>query len=163
MFTFIQRICVFAVAAVGLSAQSTPAAPAQVIRTSGMIGITEGQFARVNALNPGAPAPLLGVVCSASLIFWDAQGAVLKSATVSVLPGKSTFLDLFGAKDLALAGDDHREIRATISSPPFPGSPGSGCMLVGTLEVIDAFSGKTQAVIGVGHPVPSILAAAGNP
>src|SRR5579864_2544947 len=117
MFAFAQRTCVFAVAVVGLFAQSTPVVPAQETRTSGMIGITEGQIARLNALNPGVAAPAVGVVCSAALKFWDGQGALLKSTTVSVLPGKSAYLDLFGDQDLALIGDDRREIRATITIP----------------------------------------------
>lgn len=168
MFTFAQRIFVFALAAVGLFAQSSPATPAQVDRTSGMIGIVEGQFARLNALNPGVAAPAVGVVCSAALQFWDGQGKLLKSATVSVVPGKSTSLDLFGDKDLALLGDDRREIRATITIPPVlpPPSatpPSAPCNLIGTLEIVDTPSGRTQEVIGVVHPVPSPAVAATNP
>jgi hypothetical protein len=169
MFTFAQRMCVFAMAALGLFAQSTPGVPAQEARTSGMIGVTEGQIARLNVLNPGVAAPAAGVVCAAALHFWDGQGTLLKSATVSVLPGKSAYLDLFGDRDLALIGDDRREIRATITIPSVAPPPTSAisqpalCKLIGTLEVIDASSGKTQEVLGVGHLVPGPAVAAGNP
>jgi hypothetical protein len=134
-----------------------------------MIGVTEGQIARLNALNPGVAAPAVGVVCSASLKFWDGQGTLLKSATVSVLPGKSGYLDLFGDKDLALIGDDRREIRATITIPPVVPPPTSTipqpapCTLIGTLEIIDAPTGKTEEVLGVGHVIPNPLVSPANP
>jgi len=89
MFTFTQKMCVFALAAVGLFAQSTPVVPAPETRTSGVIGVTDGQVARVNVLNPGVAAPAVGVVCTATLNFWDGKGALLKTAPAIVLPGQS--------------------------------------------------------------------------
>ena len=102
MFTFTQKMCVFTMAAVGLFAQSTPAVPIPETRTSGMIGIADGQVARVNVLNPGVAAPAAGVVCTATLNFWDGKGTLLKTGPVIVLPGQSQYLDLFGDRDLAL-------------------------------------------------------------
>ncbi len=52
MFKLAQRICVFALAAAGLYAQTTVTPPLQVTRTTGMVGIAEGQTAQLNALNP---------------------------------------------------------------------------------------------------------------
>lgn len=160
MFTFTQRTCVFAMAAVGLFAQSTPAVPAPETRTSGMIGIADGQVARVNVLNPGVAAPAAGVVCTATLNFWDGKGTRLKTGPVIVLPGQSQYLDLFGDKDLALTGLDRREIRATITIPAVPTptsttAPLAACILIGTLEILDESTSKTQVVLGVGHVVPS--------
>jgi hypothetical protein len=164
MFTFAQRICVFAFAAAGLfvqpmPAQSTPT-PVSPTRTSGMIGIVDGQFARVNALNPGVAAPATAVTCTATLEFVDGAGTLLKSKTVSVAPGKSMYLDIFGDVDLMLAGLDRREIRAVITMPlAVPASAASPtnaatCKLIGTLELVDEPSGRTQEVLGVVHPVP---------
>jgi hypothetical protein len=57
MFQHAQRICVFALATFGLYAQTNVTPPVQVTRTTGIVGIAEGQTARLNALNPGiAPA-----------------------------------------------------------------------------------------------------------
>jgi hypothetical protein len=42
--------------------------------TSGVVGITPGQTARFNLLYPTVPAPVLQIVCSATLIFADDQG-----------------------------------------------------------------------------------------
>ncbi|HEV8038066.1 MAG TPA: hypothetical protein VGP62_04320 [Bryobacteraceae bacterium] len=170
MFTFTQRICVFAMAAVGLFAQSTPVVPAPETRTSGMVGITDGQVARLNVLNPGVAAPAVGVVCTATLSFWDGKGALLKTSPAIVLPGQSQYLDLFGDKDLALTALDRRQIRATITIPAIPPPPSStttgqpaACTLIGTLEILNESSSKTEVVLGIGHVVTSPTVAAGNP
>jgi len=158
MFTFAHRICVFTLAAAGLFAQSTPApAPVPATRTSGLIGIVDGQFARINALNPGVTAPATGVTCTATLEFVDGDGVLLKSKAVSVAPGKSAYLDIFGDVDLMLAGINRREIRAMITPPVVITATASGatCTLIGTLELVDEPSGKTLVVLGVGHEVPS--------
>jgi len=167
MFTFAQRMCVFAAAAVGLFAQSTPVTPAQETRTSGIVGITDGQIARLNALNVGVAAPAVGVVCPAALNFWDGSGKLLKSLTVAVPAGKSMYLDLFGDADLALAVLDRREIRGTITIPPVPppstSAASTPCNLIGTLELMDASTSKTQVVIGVGHALPGPAVTAATP
>jgi hypothetical protein len=169
MFTFTQKMCVFTMAAVGLFAQSTPVAPAPETRTSGMIGIADGQVARVNVLNPGVAAPAVGVVCTATLNFWDGKGTLLKTGPVIVLPGQSQYLDLFGDTDLALTALDRREIRATITIPavaPPPTSttaPPAACTLIGTLEILDESTSKTQVVLGVGHVISSPSVTTTNP
>jgi hypothetical protein len=169
MFTFIQKMCVFAIAAVGLFAQSTPVVPAPETRTSGMVGVVDGEVARRNVLNPGVAAPALGVVCTATLNFWDGEGTLLKTAPAIVLPGKSQYLDLFGDKDLALTGITRREIRATITIPAVATTttttavaPGA-CTLIATLEILDETTGRTHVVLGVGHAVPSPTATPANP
>jgi hypothetical protein len=168
MVTFIQRICVFAVASVGLFAQSTPVVTAEEPRTSGMIGLVDGQAARLNVLNPAVAASAVGPGCIASLEFWDGQALLLKSLTVNVGAGKSAYLDLFGDKDLALAGIVRREIRGTISLPPVPATAPtttapSVCKLIGSLEILDESTGKTQVVLGVGHALALPTVAVGNP
>lgn len=171
MFPFAQKMCVFAIASIGLFAQSTPTAPAPETRTSGMIGVTDGQVARVNVLNPGVAAPAVGVVCTATLRFFDGAGALLKAGPVVVLPGQSQSLDVFGDKDLSLTGTARREIRATITIPAVvpvstaTSTPPPACALIGTLEIFDEASGKTLVVLGVGHKVasPAITSTTANP
>jgi hypothetical protein len=168
MFTFIQKMCVFAIASIGLFAQSTPVVPAPETRTSGMVGIVLGEVARLNVLNPGIAAPAVGVVCTATLNFWDGEGTLLKTAPAIVLPGKSQYLDLFGDKDLALTGITRREIRATVTIPAVATTTTTtaapaGCTLIGTLEILDETTGRTQVVLGVGHAVPSPSATPANP
>jgi hypothetical protein len=163
MFTFAQKMCVFAITSAGLFAQSAPTVPTPETRTSGMVGVTDGQVARVNVLNPGVAAPAAGVVCTATLSFFDGVGTLLKAGAVVVLPGQSQSLDVFGDKDLSLTGATRREIRATITIPAVApvstatSNPPAACTLIGTLEVFDETSGKTQVVLRVPHVIPSAV------
>jgi len=166
MFRFAQRICVFTLAASGVFAQvvTTPA----VTRTTGMIGLAEGQTARLNVLNPGfspiVAAPAMGTPCSAVLEFMDGTGKVLKSTNVTVSPGQAaTPFDLFSDADLGLALDARIEIRALIIPPVVipvtstsstPMQP-AACTLIGTLEIFDSLTKRTQAVLGGMHDVPA--------
>jgi hypothetical protein len=98
------------IAATGLFAQTTT----QETRTSGVVGIAQGQAARFNVLRPNESAT---AVCSAVLTYFDAAGTVLKTATVTVAPGQAGYLDLFSDTDLSLATNQRRQIRATFSVP----------------------------------------------
>jgi hypothetical protein len=164
MFRFAQRICVFTLAAAGVFAQvaTTPA----VTRTTGMIGLAEGQTARLNVLNPGVspsvvPPPAGVVYCSAIVEFLNSAGKVLKSANVNVIPGQSQSFDLFSDADLNLALDVRTEIRAVIIAPvviPVATSSATpiqptACKLIGTLEIFDSLTKRTQAVLGGMHDV----------
>ena len=53
MLSYAQRICVFMVAAAGMYAQTAaPNMPVTDTRTSGAVGIAQGQTARFNVLRP---------------------------------------------------------------------------------------------------------------
>lgn len=172
MLKFAPGICVFALAATGLYAQTptpTPSPlPAQVTLTSGIVGIAEGQTAQLNALNPGVEPPATGAICSGLLSFLDGSGKALKSAIVSVTPGASAHIAIDSDKDLALAVDARREIRATIMTPPVPPPTSSttlispACKLIGTLEIFNTLDGRTQVTLGTIHLVPSPVATPGS-
>ncbi len=158
MLKLAQEICVFALAAGGLMAQTvTP--PLQAVETTGMVGVAEGQFAHFNVLNPGVSPTAVGAVCNALLTFMGEDGGVLKTKLVSVTPGHSAYIDLFSDADLALAVGARKEIRATFTTPPVipvaSATPTAApCKLIATLEVIDRLSGKTEVVLGGIHAVP---------
>jgi hypothetical protein len=162
MLKLVYRISVFALAAAGAFSQRALAqstiAPV-VVYTTGMIGLAEGQTARFNVLNPGVLPPALGLTCTAALTFFDGAGKVLKTSTVTATPGEAPYLDLFGDADLALMIDQRKQIRATFTLPAIVPPPASGplsaCSLIGTLEILDTLSGRTQAVLGGMHEVPS--------
>ena len=83
----LHRISVFTLAAAGLYAQTTtPAAPSTI--TSGVIGVAEGQVARLNALNPGVLPPAVGMICAAQLTFLSEDGKVIKTVTENITPGR---------------------------------------------------------------------------
>lgn len=151
------RISVLALAAAGASAQST-VIPAVVTRTTGMIGIAEGQTARFNVLNPGVLPPAAGVACTATLTYFGPDGSTLKTTSVTVPPGQAQYLDLFADADLGLMIDQRKQIRATVTIPALAPQPSTGpaaaCPLIGTLEILDSLTGRTQVVLGGTHDVP---------
>jgi hypothetical protein len=162
MLKIAQGICVFALAASGLMAQTT--APVQEVGTTGMVGVTEGQYAHFNILNPGVvlstvPPPATAAACTALLSFIGDDGGVLKTKTVTVNPGTSQSIDIYADADLALAIGARKELRATFTTPPaIPVASATvvaaPCALIGTLEIIDVLSLKTQVVLGGIHAVP---------
>jgi hypothetical protein len=170
MFQFAQRISVFALAAVGLSAQTITILPVQATLSSGIVGIAEGQTAQLNALNLGEAPSATAASCSGLLTFLGDDGKVLKSATVSVAPGASGHLAIDSDKDLALAVNTRKEIRATITIPPIPPPTASSttaitpvCKLIGTLEIFNTLDGHTQVTLGTVHLVPSPVATPPTP
>jgi len=147
-------MCALALSTAALSAQAIPVNVN--VETTGMVGLADAQTAQLNLLNPGVLPPALGVVCTASASFLDANGTVLKTATLTIPPGKSMPLILRSDTDLKLVAGDRVEIRATITTPPFVPPPtatstpisSSSCKLIPTLEVLDTTSGRTLVVLG---------------
>jgi hypothetical protein len=163
MFRYAQRICVFTLAAAGAFAQATSTpAPSAVTTTSttGMVGLAEGQTARINVLNPGVLAPAMGMICSVHLAFTDGTGKLLKAANVNVAPGQSQSVDLISDTDLYLAIGTRVEIRAMIVPPtanPVTSATPASCSLIGTLEIFDSSTKRTQAVLGGFHDIPAVV------
>jgi hypothetical protein len=170
MFKFANRISVFALMAVGLSAQTATTPPAQETLTSGIVGIAEGQTARLNALNAGVvPPAATGASCSGLLAFVADDGTILKTKTVSVAAGASGEIVLDSVLDLALAVNARRDIRATITIPPVPPPTAASttsvtpvCKLIGTLEIYNTLNGHTQVTLGTVHLVPSSVVTPGS-
>lgn len=158
MSHYTRLTCVLALGAMALSAQVVT--PPNSVLTTAMVGIAEGQTARLNLLNPGVQPPAVGAICTAAVEYLDNTGAVLKTASVTVNPGKSAWVDLHSDTDLNLAVGDRREIRATITIPgilpPTTASGGTSttatpvpaCKVIPTLEIFDSLTGRTQAALG---------------
>jgi hypothetical protein len=158
MKTMMQWTCVLSLAASSLTAQNATPVVRLHHRSSGMVGIAGGQTARLNLLSPDLPAPLAtGVMCSASVSFINAQGTVLKSGTLTVIPGQSVHIDLDSVADLKYAVNERHEIRATIQVPVAPPPSGSAtanvpvCRLIPTLEMFDTLTGRTSVIVGHTH------------
>jgi hypothetical protein len=169
MTDYARLTCALALSALALSAQVIPIS--STVQTTGMVGLAEAQTAQLKLLNQGVLPPALGVICSATVTFVDASGAVLKSGIVTALPGKAGALDLRSDTDLKLLAGDRREIRATITTPPFPPPPtatatpipAGPCKLIPTLEVFDTTSGRTLVTLGHVETVPSPVASPVTP
>lgn len=115
--------------------------------TSGVVGITPGQTARINVLYPTAPAPILQPLCSVTLNIADDQGKILKTLAVSqFVAGRSVSLDLNADTDLT--GISRTEIHGFSVAP-------TGCNFTGTLELIDNITQKTVLVIGSRQTYPA--------
>jgi hypothetical protein len=150
----IRLTCVLALSVVALAAQTVPA-PSFIV-TSGMVGLAQGQTARLNLLN-GVQPPAVGTICTAAVTYLDGDGTVLKTASVTVTPGKSQAVDLHDT-DIALTAGERREIRTVISVPAIPPPSTSGstatttatpaCKLMPTLEIFDSLTGRTEAIVG---------------
>ena len=171
MLEFRNRIRVFALAAAAvfvpaLSAQ--PNMPVTVTRTTGLVGIAEGQTAQLNALSPNDSA-----ACTGLLSFIADDGTVLKTKSVSVTPGTGMHLILDSVADLALAIGVRRDIRGTITIPAAtPTATASSattttpvqaeCRLIGTLEIFNTLDGHTLVTLGTEHREPSPAATPGS-
>jgi len=125
--------------------------------TTGMVGFTTNQTARLNVfnLNPvettTSPTTAPPPNCTAELRFFDQKGAqVSQSVVPNFAPGASTSLDL---TRIAVTSETsaRAEIRAAVTINPAPtpvGSPAAvgNCSVVSTLEIFDTTSGSTVAL-----------------
>jgi hypothetical protein len=159
MLSYAQRICVFIVATAGLYAQTTaPNMPVTDTRTSGAVGIAQGETARFNVLRPNETAT---ATCSAVLTYFDGAGTQLKTSAVTVAPGTVGYLDLFSDTDLALPAGQRKQIRVTVAVPAAATSSSSSataktvpvCRLIPTLEIFDEVTGRVKVVLGGFHRI----------
>ncbi|MEP7338230.1 MAG: hypothetical protein ABI977_10840 [Acidobacteriota bacterium] len=114
-------------------------------RNFGMVGITQGQTARLNLVNlePGEFVPCVKV----ELSFIDGAGNTLMQKVYDIDRGKSAFLDLNGNQFVARGG--RTQIRAqvrfvgtpdTVDNPDLRNCPP-------TLEMIDNATGRTSFIV----------------
>ena len=160
MLSYAKRMSVCIAAAAGLCAQTAaPNMPVTDARTSGAVGIAQGQTARFNVLRPDATAT---AACSAVLTYFNGAGKQLKTSTITIAPGTLGYLDLFSNADLTLATDQREQIRVTVAVPVTTPSPSSSsttvkavpvCRLIPTLEIFDEVTGRTSIVLGGFHHI----------
>ncbi len=136
------------------AAQQSPAIALPQVFTSGSIGLTSGQSARWNALNPPWPAPIVAPTCSVTLSFASGSGEVLKQETVALKAGESRSL-LLDANEFPSTGNPtgiYALAVLPVTGPADQPTPRSTCTLVTNLEVVDSSTGRTTVVLG-GSPV----------
>jgi hypothetical protein len=152
---------------------SIPALPIvfQQSFTTGMLGFTANQTARLNVLNLN-PVPATSTAqttnCIVELQFFDGKNNLLKQPVVSNLaPATATSLDLIRAAVTSETAS-RAEIRGVVVVNPTPtpvGSPAPTgyCSVMTTLEIFDDTTGSTVALTsdtraaGLGIAVPAIL------
>lgn len=161
----------------------SPASPAtpiflQQTFTTGMVGFTTNQTARLNVLNLNSTAamvtstlfpPAAPANCTVELQFFDDKNNLVKQAVVpNFAPGAATSLDLprSGVTSVTAARAQIRGAVVVNPSPTPVASPAAVgfCSVMTTLEVFDS-SGSTVALTSdtrmVGFPMPMPLIPAG--
>jgi hypothetical protein len=118
--------------------------------TTGMVGFTTGQTARLNVLNlnpvPSATATTKPLNCNVSLQFLDNKGATISQTTVTnFAPGTATSFDVPRASVTSETASPRAEIRGMVVVNPtaIAGTSSAAategnCAVKTTLEVYDA-------------------------
>ena len=141
-------------------AQTISSSTPQSAATTGLVGVTSTQTARLNVLNlqpviPGVAATL----CPATLEFYDDMGVLLKQlAVTNISPATAASLVFKPAAPSSPAGA-RAQIRAVVLTPltfgfnTGSGSPstailpmGRGCNIMASLEIIDDSTGATHTL-----------------
>ncbi len=161
-----------AIFACGQLALAQPSAvPTNQTSTTGMVGFTTNQTARLNVLNLNpvttASATPTAANCTVELRIFDAQNNMVNQSVVpAFVPGTATFLDLQRAT-VTSQTSPRAEIRGVVVVNPAPTPVGSPfppgfCFVMGTLEIIDDSTGSTVVLTSdtrvVGMPLVMPLA-----
>jgi hypothetical protein len=125
--------------------------------TFGMVGLSTGQTARLNAFALPVGGPIIaGASCQVTFDFYDATGKSLKTGTATVAQGAAVNADLAWTE--ITASTNRVEIRgtvraalvgaSTVGTPVTPVMPVyASCSVVPTLEIFDTASGQTTLVL----------------
>lgn len=118
----------------------------------GMVGIVQGQTARLNLVSIAPDSP--DRTCVAELAFLDGAGMVVASSTERLAPGQAVFLD-FGLERLDIRPGQRVQLRALVRFVvPDVGDRGArrcqsdpSAAFVGTVEVFDNETGQTMVIL----------------
>ena len=140
-------------------AQTVSTSTPGVATTTGIVGVTSTQTARLNVLNLQPVIPgVAAVLCPATLEFYDDTGAQLKQlALTNISPANAASL-VFKPAISSTAVGARAQIRAVVFTPsPSVANPGSGpmpmpfmpvragCNVMASLEIIDDATGATHS------------------
>jgi hypothetical protein len=139
-------------------AQTTSTSIPGSLVTTGIVGVTSTQSARLNVLNLQPVIPgVAAVLCPATLQFYDDTGALLKQLVVTNISPATAASLVFKPQVPTTAVNARAQIRAVVFAPSTsvltPGSepqampfiPVSiGCNVMPSLEIIDDSTGDTH-------------------
>ena len=144
-------------------AQTVSSTTPEFAMTTGIVGVTSVQTARLNVLNLHPVIPgVAAVACPATLEFYDDTGALLKQLVVTNISPANAVSLVFKPPVPATTAGARAQIRAVVLTPSTavmnPGSgTGSGpispplmpvslgCSVMPSLEIIDDGTGATHA------------------
>jgi hypothetical protein len=156
-------------------AQTASAVPSTTI-TTGIVGVTGTQTARLNVLNLQPVIPgVTAVACPATLEFFDDTGALLKQqAVASISPGAAVSL-VFKPPVPTAVNNPRAQIRAVVVTPSVAATTGAapapipvtflnpGCNVMASLEIFDDATGATQLLTTDLRSMPGYLFGVFNP
>ena len=170
--------CALMVACAALLTVSAGAQPAIMIAgnsqyvTFGMVGLSTGQTARLNAFALPVGGPIIaGASCQVTFDFYNEAGKSVKSGTATMGHGAAVHFDLAQTEVDSLSS--RSEIRGTVRTafvnpsavptsgtpltPGTPVTPVSGfCSVLPTLEIFDTLSGQTTVVLQQTTALPMV-------
>ena len=116
----------------------------------GMVGLADGQTARLNLVNLGIPTAT-GIPpgpCRAHLKFFDGDGNLLAAQPVDLKPGQAAFIDFAAsfAPPVNGAGAMRAEIRGAVV--PIDGDYAPPCKA--TVEIFDNATGRSSIFVPPG-------------
>jgi hypothetical protein len=135
-----------------------PSTPPYV--TFGMVGIIDGQTARLNALLLPTGGPLVaGGSCQVTFTFLNDQGATIASATMPATQNQAVHFDV---PPLPTAATTRTEIRGTVQvaftvTPGSTAAAGPSCAVVPTMEIFNPTTGQTELVLENPHSLPEAI------
>lgn len=135
-----------------------PSTPPYV--TFGMVGIIDGQSARLNALLLPTGGPLVaGGSCQVTFTFLNDQGTTIASATMPATQNQAVHFDF---PPLPTAATTRTEIRGTVQvaftvTPGSTATAGPACAIVPTMEIFNPTTGQTELVLENPHALPEVI------
>jgi len=135
-----------------------PSTPPYV--TFGIVGIIDGQQARLNALLLPTGGPLVaGGSCQVTFTFLNEQGATIASATMPATQNQSVHFDV---PPLPTVATTRTEIRGTVQvaftvTPGSTVAAGPACAVVPTMEIFNPTTGQTELVLENPHSLPEAI------
>lgn len=151
-------------------------APAQTVSsgtpgslvTTGIVGVTSTQTARLNVLSLQPVLPgVTAVACPATLEFYDDSGALLKQLAVTNISPATAASLTFKPPVPSTAANARAQIRAVVFTPsavvtPVTGNGSTpvmpvsvGCSVMASLEIMDDATGDTHTFTTDLRPMPS--------
>jgi hypothetical protein len=139
-------------------AQTVSSSTPGSVMTTGIVGVTSTQTARLNVLNLQPVIPgVAAIACPATLEFYDDTGAQLKQFAVTNISPASAASLVFKPTVPSTAAGARAQIRAVVLTPSTsisnpgtgPMSPpffpmSAGCNVMASLEIIDDSTGATS-------------------
>ena len=140
-------------------AQTVSSTTPEFAMTTGIVGVTSTQTARLNVLNLHPVIPgVAAVACPATLEFYDDTGALLKQLVVTNISPANAVSLVFKPTVPSTAVGARAQIRAVVLTPSTAVmNPGAGpipmpimaisvgCSVMPSLEIVDDATGVTHA------------------